>query len=81
MRATTLEVAMLADVSGAYSAIFSVNMCDWTYMTWAFVTPVECTWFRLVNKTLMARPLNLNDLLWIMSLDVNLSIIKISCTV
>ena len=27
MRATTLEVAMLADVSGAYSAISSVNLC------------------------------------------------------
>ena len=27
MRATTLEVAMLADVSGAYSAISSVNVC------------------------------------------------------
>ena len=26
MRATTLEVAMLADVSGAYSAISSVNL-------------------------------------------------------
>ena len=27
MRATTLEVAMLADVNGAYSAISSVNLC------------------------------------------------------
>ena len=27
MRGTTLEVAMLADVSGAYSAISSVNLC------------------------------------------------------
>ena len=27
MRATKLEVAMLADVSGAYSAISSVNLC------------------------------------------------------
>ena len=27
MRATTLEVAMLADVRGAYSAISSVNLC------------------------------------------------------
>ena len=27
MRATTLEVAMLSDVSGAYSAIFNVNLC------------------------------------------------------
>ena len=27
MRAMTLEVAMLADVRGAYSAISSVNLC------------------------------------------------------
>ena len=27
MRATTLEVAMLADVSRAYSAISNVNLC------------------------------------------------------
>ena len=27
MRAMTLEVAMLADVGGAYSAISSVNLC------------------------------------------------------
>ena len=27
MRAMTLAVAMLADVRGAYSAIFSVNLC------------------------------------------------------
>ena len=27
MRATTLEVAMLADVRGVYSAISSVNLC------------------------------------------------------
>ena len=27
MRATTMEVAMLAGVSGAYSAICSVNLC------------------------------------------------------
>ena len=27
MRATTLDVAMLADVSGAYSVISSVNLC------------------------------------------------------
>ena len=27
IRGTTLEVAMLADVSGAYSAISSVNQC------------------------------------------------------
>ena len=41
MRATTLEVAMLADVSGAYNAIFSVYVCVtgplypslWMYLT------------------------------------------------
>ena len=27
MRATTLKVAMLADVSGAYNAISSLNLC------------------------------------------------------
>ena len=58
MRATTLEVAMLDDVSGVYSTISS----DWAPLTSAFVTPSGCTWLWLVNKTLMARPLNLDDL-------------------
>ena len=45
MRATTLEVAMLADVSGAYSAISSANLCVyWAPQTSAFVTPFRCTW-------------------------------------
>ena len=35
--------------------------------TWAFVTPFCCTWLWLVNKKWMARPLNLDYLLWIMS--------------
>ena len=67
MRAMTLEVAMLADVRGAYSAISSVNLCDWAPLTSAFVTPYRCTLLWLVNKALMARPLNLDDLLWIAS--------------
>ena len=40
MRAMTLEVAKLADVRGAYSAI---SMCDWAPLTSAFVTPFGCT--------------------------------------
>ena len=46
MRGTTLEVAMLADVSGAHSAISSIiTMCDWApvSMTQAFVTPFGWT--------------------------------------
>ena len=44
LRATTLDVAMLADVSGAYSAISSVNLCvTGPLLTPAFVTPVGCT--------------------------------------
>ena len=46
MRATTLEVAMLADVSGAYSAISSVYN---------------------VTGPLWHKPLNLENLVWIMS--------------
>ena len=34
-------------------------MCDWALLTWAFVTPFGYTWLWLVNKMLMARPLNL----------------------
>ena len=63
MRGTTLEVAMLADVS----MISNVYMCDWAPLTRAFVTPFGCTSLSLVNKMLMVRPLNLDDLLWIMS--------------
>ena len=43
MRAMTLEVAMLADVRGAYSAISSLNLCDLAPLTSAFVTPFGCT--------------------------------------
>ena len=43
MCATTLEVAKLADVRGAYSEISSVNMCDWAPLTSAFFTPFGCT--------------------------------------
>ena len=40
----TMEVPMLADVSGAYSAISSVlAMCDWAPLTGAFVTPFGYT--------------------------------------
>ena len=54
MRATTLEVAMLADVSGAYSAIYSVNLCvtgpsdislrhsRWMYLTLIGQQNVNC---------------------------------------
>ena len=44
MRAPTLEVTMLADIRGAYSAISSVKpMCDWAPLTSAFITPFGCT--------------------------------------
>ena len=77
MRGMTLEVAMLADVRGAYSAISSVYQC----VTRPFLRehssfPLDKLDF-LVNKMLMAWPLNLHDLLWITSEDVNLSIIMI----
>ena len=61
MCAMTLEVAMLPDVSRTYSAISSVNLCVTgppLSLTSASVTLVGCTWLWLVNKTLMARPLN-----------------------
>ena len=64
MRAMTLEVAMLADVRGAYSAISSVNLCVTGPLS-AFVTTFGCTWLWLVNKALMARYLKLDGLLWI----------------
>ena len=59
MRGATLKGAVLADVSGAHSAISSVFIptCDWAPLTSAFVTPLRCTWLWLVYKTLMARPL------------------------
>ena len=49
MHGTTLEVAMLADVSGAYSAISYVYLCDWAPLTWAFFSPFGWTWLWLVN--------------------------------
>ena len=42
MRGTTLEVAILADVSGAYSAISSVKQCVtgplWHHVIWVYLT-------------------------------------------
>ena len=42
-------------------------MCDWASLIGSFVTPFGYTGLRLVNKTLMARLLDLDNLLWIMS--------------
>ena len=68
MRATTLEVVMLADVSGAYSAISSVNLCVtrplWHKPSSLFSDVIDSHWS---TKRYMARPLNLDDLLWITS--------------
>ena len=68
MRGTTLE-AMLADISRAYRAISRVYQSV-TGPLWhepsslpLDVLDNDC----LVNKMLMVRPLNLGDLLWIMS--------------
>ena len=54
--------------SGAYRAISSVYHC--------VTGPLS-----LVNKPLTAWPLNLDDLMWITSFDVNLSTIKTFCSV
>ena len=59
MCGTTLEVAMIVYDSGAYGAIPNVYQC----VGWAPLTRDFATLF----KTLMAQPLNLEYLLWIMS--------------
>ena len=63
---TTVEVAMLAYVRGAYSAISSVNQCVIGPL-WHEPTPLGYTWLWFVKKTLMERHLNIDYLLWIMS--------------
>ena len=79
MRGTTLEVAMFADINGAYSAISTVYQCV-TGPLWHQSLLFLLDLLDSNNRTLMARPLNLDDLLWITSQDVNLSIIMIICS-
>ena len=79
MRGTTSEVALLADVSEAQSAISSVYQCV-TGPQWHEPSSLTLDVLDMVNKTLMARSLNLDDLLWITSQYVNLSIIMIFCS-
>ena len=61
---TTLKIAMLANVSEAHSTsvISSVYQCV-TGPLWHEPSspPFGCTWLWLVNKMLIARPLNLDD--------------------
>ena len=80
MRGTILEVAILADISESHSVISSVYQCV-TGPLWYELSLLpydSLDW--LVNKALMEWPLNLDDLLWITSYDVNLSIITIFCS-
>ena len=79
MHATTLEVITLADVTEAQCDFECLLLCDWAPLTWTFTIPFGSTGLWLVNKMLMAPPLNLDDLLWITSQDVNLLNITIFC--
>ena len=77
MQGTTLEVAMLADISGAYSTISSVNLCVtgslwlrhslWVYLTLIghqnFNGAATESWWFAVEYELRCQFINNNDFL------------------